>query len=161
MPSFEQHMLKDTASHKALLDRIDFGDAKVFEVGCGTGILSELIINKVGIDRFCGIEIDSSIVPASIADHITIGDFMTMNLDFLLAEKHILVANPPYSLLPDIKRLLIDSRLVEGYVLMTSDRIRQSLFPDAEIAFILAGDRFDPPANGDHYVVTNNISMRN
>lgn len=160
MPNHEQHMLNNTSSYSELLNKVDFGCSKVLEIGCGTGVLTSLLIDKVGYDRVTGIEIDASIVPGTLKNNVLIGDFMELNLDFLWNENYLLIANPPYSLLPDIKERLIDSQMVSGFILMTSERLRQALFPDSEIAFTLAGDQFVPPANGNHPVIHKNISFK-
>jgi len=159
--NLEQHFLHCLEEYKALLKDLDLRGLTVIEVGVATGQLTQLILNtsKPPV-KVIGYEIDAQIV--NFQDNrldLRIKDFQKEDFTYLDRGKYAFIANPPYALLPMIKRLL-DKYKFQEIILMISPKYL-NLFPDFQICFELSGECFTPRSKGRHLVIKRDESFYN
>lgn len=147
-----QHMLTATEPFRQLLAGIDFHGRIVLEVGVGTGVITQMVLDR-GPERVIGYEIDPTLCQlSSAALELHIGDFREVTLPPLDA-RHGLVAAPPYDLLDLLVPLVSGPHApIHDAILMISEK-HFSLFPEFELAFTLAPTDFRPPTRPTSHLV--------
>jgi 16S rRNA A1518/A1519 N6-dimethyltransferase RsmA/KsgA/DIM1 with predicted DNA glycosylase/AP lyase activity len=149
--ALEQHMLDNTRGYLELLRDCHIENSQVLELGCGTGVLTQLILDMRPA-KVVGYEIHAGLCKVV---HPTFElreiDLFTADLGFLSQGNWKIISNPPYNALP-LLREIIDRYAIQDAVIMTS-RKKSALFPDFEVALILDGADFSPPSTGEHLVL--------
>ena len=98
-----QHFLNDKGIASAIVDAVDEKTEHLLEIGPGTGILTDFIIQK-NISDFKIVEIDRESVSflnekyPDLKDQLVLGDFLKLDLNELFSEKFSIVGNFPYNI---------------------------------------------------------------
>jgi 16S rRNA (adenine1518-N6/adenine1519-N6)-dimethyltransferase len=114
--SLGQHILKDTNIAKKIVGSLTLKDCSgILEVGPGTGILTEFILN-LGMENIYFVEIDSSaieILERRFALHnkrIIHEDFLKLDLKPLFTGKFAIIGNFPYNLSSQIFFKILENK---------------------------------------------------
>ena len=114
--SLGQHILQDTNIAKKIVNSLTLKHySGILEIGPGTGILTEFILN-LGIENIYLVEIDSSaveILQRKFAEHkerIIHEDFLKLNLELLFPNKFAIIGNFPYNLSSQIFFKILDNK---------------------------------------------------
>ena len=98
-----QHFLNDKGIASAIVDALDEKTEHLLEIGPGTGVLTDFIIQKDILD-FKIIEIDRESVGflnekyPDLKNQLVLGDFLKLDLNELFSEKYSIVGNFPYNI---------------------------------------------------------------
>ncbi len=150
---YQQYYLVQLDEYRALLRTLDLRDYDVVEIGVGDGALTRLVLER-SPRRIVGYEIDP---PTNTVSDPRLdfrrGDITQEDLSIFQHSGVALISNPPYVLLPFIRRI-VDSYKLERVVLMVPERAL-SMFPEFEICFSVDGSAFmpSPPISTRHYVI--------
>ncbi len=108
-----QHFLKDLEVARRIADTLDdFAGVPVIEVGPGTGVLTQFLLQKN--NDLTVVEIDRDSVPylnehyPELKGHIIEGDFLTLNLSEIYNEKFCVIGNYPYNISSQIFFKVLD-----------------------------------------------------
>lgn len=152
----EQHMLKETSQYRAELGDMVNG-RNVLEFGCSTGVLTQLLLDA-GARKVLGYEINPTLCKVTdprfelhIADYTTNHDWHS--------DGYCLVANAAYSTLDYIIEHVLPF-IYDAILMVPSSRVAEFSKRDFRKMFGLGGDAFDPPAEGDHYVMVRGFPPR-
>ncbi|MDL1902674.1 ribosomal RNA small subunit methyltransferase A [Anaerolineae bacterium CFX9] len=122
--SLGQNFLQDpNALEKVVASAAVQPDETVLEIGAGTGALTEALA-KVA-KRVIAVELDDRMLPilsrfeASGNVEIVHGDILELDLDRLIGEPYIVVANVPYYITSAILRLLLEREHKPSRIIMT------------------------------------------
>ena len=112
--SLGQHFLKDQKIAERIVDSLDTTLAgSVLEIGPGTGVLTQYLVNLVNIE-FKAAEIDTESIEylqknfPQIGENLLEGDFLKMDLDKVFRTKFSVIGNFPYNISSQIFFKLID-----------------------------------------------------
>ena len=112
--SLGQHFLKDQKIAERIVDSLDISLAgSVLEIGPGTGVLTQYLVNLVNIE-FKAAEIDTESIEylqknfPQIGENLLEGDFLKMDLDKVFRTKFSVIGNFPYNISSQIFFKLID-----------------------------------------------------
>ncbi|MFH1000648.1 MAG: 16S rRNA (adenine(1518)-N(6)/adenine(1519)-N(6))-dimethyltransferase RsmA [Bacteroidota bacterium] len=98
-----QHFLKDFGIAKLIVDALSPQTESLLEIGAGTGVLTQFILEKNYSD-FKIIEIDTESVDylkkhfKAIENNIIIGDFLRLELDKIFPSSFSIIGNFPYNI---------------------------------------------------------------
>ena len=98
-----QHFLNDKGIASAIVDAVDEKTEHLLEIGPGTGVLTDFIIQK-NIRDFKIIEIDRESVSflnekyPELKDQLVLGDFLKLDLNEIFSKKFSIVGNFPYNI---------------------------------------------------------------
>lgn len=98
-----QHFLTDKSIARAIVDAIDPSTKNLLEIGAGTGVLTQYILEKK-LPDFKIIEIDKESVNyllknfEGIDQQITEGDFLHIKLEDLFTDNFSIIGNFPYNI---------------------------------------------------------------
>ena len=114
-----QHFLTDLNIARKICDSLSGGSAenpaKVLEVGCGMGVLTQFLLQREDITTY-GAEIDSESVEylhehyPDFAPRLIEGDFLQMNLRERFGEELRVIGNFPYNISSQIFFKIIENR---------------------------------------------------
>ena len=114
-----QHFLTDLNIARKICDSLSGGSAenpaKVLEVGCGMGVLTQFLLQREDITTY-GAEIDSESVGylhehyPDFAPRLIEGDFLQMNLRERFGEELRVIGNFPYNISSQIFFKIIENR---------------------------------------------------
>ena len=114
--SLGQHFLKDANIARKIAGSLTLkGYTDILEIGPGTGILTEFIL-ELGMRQVCLVEIDSSAVEIlkkkydSQNSKIIHGDFLKMDLESLFPGKFAIIGNLPYNVSSQIFFKIIEHK---------------------------------------------------
>ena len=114
--SLGQHFLKDQKIAERIVDSLDTTLAgSVLEIGPGTGVLTQYLVNLVNIE-FKAAEIDTESIEylqknfPQIGENLLEGDFLKMDLDKVFRTKFSVIGNFPYNISSQIFFKLIDHK---------------------------------------------------
>ena len=112
--SLGQHFLKDQKIAERIVDSLDISLAGwVLEIGPGTGVLTQYLVNIENIE-FKAAEIDTESIEylqknfPQIGENLLEGDFLKMDLDKVFRTKFSVIGNFPYNISSQIFFKLID-----------------------------------------------------
>lgn len=112
--SLGQHFLKDQKIAERIVDSLDISLAgSVLEIGPGTGVLTQYLVNIENIE-FKAAEIDTESIEylqknfPQIGENLLEGDFLKMDLDKVFRTKFSVIGNFPYNISSQIFFKLID-----------------------------------------------------
>lgn len=152
----EQHFLKEISQYRVELTKLVNG-RNVLEFGCGTGVLTQLLLDA-GARKVVGYEIDPTL--CKVADprfDLRVADYTaTYNWP---SEGYCFVSNAAYSTLP----FIVDSVLpfiLDAIVMVPGSRVDEFKGLGFRKLFGLDGNAFDPPAEGEHYVMARGFQPR-
>ena len=98
-----QHFLNDQSIAANIVDALSEDTLDLIEIGPGTGILTDYILQK-NIPNFKIIEIDSESVDylnekyPDLKEQLILGDFLKMDLENIFTDKFSIVGNFPYNI---------------------------------------------------------------
>jgi len=166
-----QHFLKDESIARNIVDslRPDNAFKKVLEIGPGTGVLTEFLLQQAAYETFL-IEIDHESVdhlvkyyPAA-KERIISGDFLRMKLEDLFSEPFAIIGNFPYNISSQILFKVLDHydhvpQVVGMFQKEVAERIASGpgnktygilsvllqAYYDIEYLFTVDEDKFIPP----------------
>jgi 16S rRNA (adenine1518-N6/adenine1519-N6)-dimethyltransferase len=112
-----QHFLKDKNIALRIVESLVLsnGENQVVEIGPGTGVLTQFLLNKPEIDLKV-VEIDRESVAyleeqyPALKDRIVFRDFLALELDKEFADDLIIIGNFPYNISSQIFFKILDSR---------------------------------------------------
>ena len=114
--SLGQHFLKDKNVAEKIVNSLTLNNySGILEIGPGTGILTEFILN-LGFEEVYFIEIDSSAVEIlnrkfpDVKNRIIHEDFLNLNLKSLFRDKFAVIGNLPYNLSSQVLFKILDNR---------------------------------------------------
>ena len=114
--SLGQHFLKDQKIAERIVDSLDISLAgSVLEIGPGTGVLTQYLVNIENIE-FKAAEIDTESIEylqknfPQIGENLLEGDFLKMDLDKVFRTKFSVIGNFPYNISSQIFFKLIDHK---------------------------------------------------
>lgn len=110
-----QHFLKDLSIAAKIADTLDaFPDLPILEVGPGTGVLTQFLLNK---ERdLAVVELDTESIAylnthfPQLAGKIIVGDFLKLDLPGLFQSSFCLIGNYPYNISNQIFFKLLDNK---------------------------------------------------
>lgn len=165
VPAHEQYFTADMTAVLAALGRIDLAGRHVLEIGAGTGALTRAILGKS---------------PASlVAFEIDVGLCLVRDPRLVLREEAFppkegiaerwdcLVAIPPYSVLPEIFRLLEVCSVRDAFLMVPPKfaapgalraLVERLGAPAFEVVAEMPGSAFSPPSEGVHYLIQRGFS---
>ena len=164
-----QHFLNDTSIASDIVDALSPDTTHLIEIGPGTGVLTEFILQK-GIADFKIVEIDVESVDyllqkyPPLKEQLITGDFLKLNLRELFSEKFSIVGNFPYNISSQILFKVLEERnSVEEVVGMFQKEVAERIaakpgkktygilsvllqaFYDIEYLFTVSEEVFTPP----------------
>lgn len=168
--SLGQHFLTDHNIARKIVGYVDTTNCKnVLELGPGTGILTNYLINKKVINLLL-VEIDSQSVDwlsehyPELRDKIINKDFLKLEIDSLFTEPFVLIGNFPYNISSQIFfRVLENKELVLEVVCMIQKEVAERIkagpgsktygilsvllqtYYDIDFLFTVNENVFDPP----------------
>lgn len=152
----EQYFLNESGQNKIreLIKKINIKNKKIIEIGSGTGMLSQVIIEKEpsSLDLF---EIDESLFnPFYTEERVNYYNINLLNIDFNKYQDNIIISAPPYSLMEFLSKKLKEENI--KFILLLTKRYFH-LFEDYEILGNLTGVDFNPTPNTktSHFLITN------
>ena len=98
-----QHFLTDQNIAKKIVDQLSPDLETVIEVGAGTGVLTQYMVNDI-LDKFYVIEIDRESIEylkqhyPSLGDHLIQGDFLKADLSQYGQRNMAIIGNFPYNI---------------------------------------------------------------
>ncbi|MDR0660128.1 MAG: 16S rRNA (adenine(1518)-N(6)/adenine(1519)-N(6))-dimethyltransferase RsmA [Prevotellaceae bacterium] len=101
--SLGQHFLRDKSVARRIVDSLSDNQKTVLEIGPGTGVLTEYLLERPDINLYA-IEIDRDSVPylqqhfPLLTSHLIEGDFLQLDLDKLFQEPFAVIGNFPYNI---------------------------------------------------------------
>lgn len=161
----DRHLTDNTEHFQRVLDGLDLSGMNIIEIGYGTGYLTEIIMQQ-DIAYYRGYDITAPSpdeMPDGVLDHprsdFLIRDFREDDFSFMNDGEWAVLSNPPYFLIPEIKRKIIAPQNFAGLVLITS-QARAKDFVGATVESVQDGMDFDPPATGLHFVISDGFEGR-
>lgn len=164
-----QHFLNDKSIASDIVNALNPKTSHLIEIGPGTGVLTEFILQK-GIADFKIVEIDVESVDFLLQKHpflkeqLITGDFLKLNLKELFSEKFSIVGNFPYNISSQILFKVLEERnSVEEVVGMFQKEVAERIaakpgkktygilsvllqaFYDIEYLFTVSEEVFTPP----------------
>ena len=112
--SLGQHFLTDRNIARKIVEALS-GDGKVLEVGCGTGILTGLLLERPDVELY-GAEVDRESVAylhdryPQFSSHLIEGDFLLLPLAELFPEGLKIIGNFPYNISSQIFFKILENR---------------------------------------------------
>ncbi|MDH6308454.1 16S rRNA (adenine1518-N6/adenine1519-N6)-dimethyltransferase [Dysgonomonas sp. PFB1-18] len=110
-----QHFLKDMDIARRIADTLDdFSDVPVIEVGPGTGVLTQFLIEKN--KELTVVELDRESVPyldehfPALRGHIVEADFLTLDLSQIYKDRFCVIGNYPYNISSQIFFKVLDHK---------------------------------------------------
>lgn len=109
-----QHFLKDLEVARRIAESLELSEpASVLEIGPGTGVLTQFLLQRSGLD-LTAVEVDRESV-AYLHTHfprlkLIEGDFLKMDLHALFPDKFHLIGNLPYNISSQIFFKVLDNR---------------------------------------------------
>ncbi len=108
-----QHFLKDMDIARRIADTLDdFSDVPVIEVGPGTGVLTQFLLEKN--KELTVVELDHESVPyldkhyLALRGHIVEADFLTLDLSQIYKDRFCVIGNYPYNISSQIFFKVLD-----------------------------------------------------
>lgn len=166
--SYQQKMLKNTKEYKNLINTIGFvtKDTTVIEIGCGTGVLTKLIV-EAKPKEILGFEIDNSFYDIlykninidmntkfTLYGEFSIPAFININKNNTEFHNYVLISNPPYDILPMIDKFISDFN-IKKVILMIPERLLEYYISlGYKQHFFLNGNDFEPSSTGLHYIIS-------
>ncbi len=101
--SLGQHFLTDQSIAKRIVDQLSPDVETVIEVGAGTGVLTQYMVNDI-MDKFYVIEIDTESIDylkvhfPMLGDHLIHGDFLRADLNQYGKQNMAIIGNFPYNI---------------------------------------------------------------
>ena len=98
-----QHFLTDQNIARKIVDQLSPDVESVIEVGAGTGVLTQFMVNDI-LDKFYVIEIDKESIEylqqhyPSLGDHLIQGDFLKADLSQYGQRNMAIIGNFPYNI---------------------------------------------------------------
>ena len=98
-----QHFLTDQNIAKRIVEQLSPDVESVVEVGAGTGVLTQFMVNEI-LDKFYVIEIDRESIDylqqhyPSLGDHLIQGDFLKTDLSQFGQHNIAIIGNFPYNI---------------------------------------------------------------
>lgn len=127
-----QHFLTDLNIAKRISDSLE-GGGKVLEVGCGTGVLTQFLLQRSDIDLY-GAEVDRESVDylqfnyPDFAPRLIEGDFLALDLAGMFPEGVKIIGNFPYNISSQIFFKILENRdLVPEAVGMVQREVAQRI----------------------------------
>jgi len=161
----DRHLTANTEHFERVLNGLDLSGMNILEIGYGTGYLTEIILRQE-VARYRGYDITEPSpddIPAHVLQHpnaeFLVRDFREDDFSFMEDGEWAVISNPPYFLIPEIKRKIITPYQPAGTVLITS-QARAKDFEGAVIESVQDGMDFDPPATGLHFVISDGFQDR-
>jgi len=164
-----QHFLTDKAVARAIVDAIDPSTENLIEIGAGTGVLTQYILERK-IPNFKIIEIDTESVNYLLSHfenmnaHVIEADFLHFKLETIFPDSFSLIGNFPYNISNQILFKVYDYRdQVEEVVGMFQKEVAERIaskpgskkygilsvllqaYYDIEYLFTVNEDVFNPP----------------
>lgn len=180
--SLGQNFLIDDGVIDRIISNVPDGST-VLEIGPGMGALTRRLVEKAG--RVIAVEIDSKLCEILKEEidskrlEVVNEDFLDIDLNEVLAERAIAVANIPYYITsPIISKLLTSADMVETAVLMMQREVAErvvarpggkeygilsivaALYSEPEILFYIPESAFIPPPRVESCVVRFNKRKR-
>lgn len=109
-----QHFLTDLDIAQRIADALSGGGSAI-EVGCGTGVLTQFLLQRTDIDLW-GVEIDRESIDylhihfPQLTAHLLDRDFLTLPLDEMFADGVKVIGNFPYNISSQIFFKVLDYR---------------------------------------------------
>ncbi|MDA3905732.1 MAG: 16S rRNA (adenine(1518)-N(6)/adenine(1519)-N(6))-dimethyltransferase RsmA, partial [Bacteroidales bacterium] len=179
-----QHFLNDKSIARAIVDAINPSTQNLLEIGAGTGVLTQYILEKE-FNNFKIIEIDTESVNyllkhfEGIDKQVIEGDFLHFKLDDLFPTTFSLIGNFPYNISNQILFKVYENRqqvveVVGMFQKEVAERIASKpgskkygilsvllqAFYDIEYLYTVSEDVFDPPPkvkSGVIRLIRNNV----
>lgn len=101
--SLGQHFLTDQSIAKRIVEQLSPEVKTVIEVGAGTGVLTQYMVNDI-MDKFYVIEIDTESIAylkanfPMLGDHLIHGDFLRADLNQYGTQDMAIIGNFPYNI---------------------------------------------------------------
>lgn len=101
--SLGQHFLTDQSIAKRIVDQLSPDVETVIEVGAGTGVLTQYMVNDI-MEKFFVIEIDTESIDylkvhfPMLGDHLIHGDFLRADLNQYGGQNMAVIGNFPYNI---------------------------------------------------------------
>lgn len=112
-----QHFLKDLNIARRIANTIDvagYDELPVLEIGPGTGVLTQFLLEKVGANRLKAVEIDHESMEYLKRTfpklNVTEGDFLEEKIDDFYSSPFILTGNYPYNISSQIFFKLLNNK---------------------------------------------------
>jgi len=110
-----QHFLKDKGIAQRIVDSLSghHGVNSVLEIGPGTGVLTEFLIQKPDLNLYL-IDVDKESIEylnkhyAALGERIIFGDFLKMDLQKVFPDKFAIIGNFPYNISSQIFFRVLD-----------------------------------------------------
>lgn len=161
----DRHLTANTEHFERVLSNINLTGMNILEIGYGTGYLTEIILRQ-NINHYRGYDInepkDGEMPESLLADSrakFIVEDFTKDDFSFMREGEWAVISNPPYFLIPIIKKQIIEPFQPLGVVLITS-QARARDYPGYVVESVQDGMDFDPPAKGLHFVITDGFDRR-
>ena len=127
-----QHFLKDLNIARKIVDALPVTDNSVLEIGPGTGVLTQYLVNEQ--HKLFLIDVDTESIAylrkeyGRLGDKIIEGDFLNLSLDTLADGQWSIIGNFPYNISSQIFFKVLDQRhLVTDVVGMIQKEVAQRI----------------------------------
>jgi len=152
----EQHFLNKSGQNKfkESIAAIEFDNFNIFELGSGTGKMSEIIFDK-NPKSLTLFELDEELFnPIANKDSVDCYNDNIMDVNFNHYRSHILIAAPPYACLEFIAAQVKTERIF--YILLVSETYLDLFNNYIKLGHLESTD-FTPNSkkNRKHYLITN------
>lgn len=113
-----QHFLKDQDIARKIVDSLSSDTSDLLEIGPGTGVLTQYILQRENLDRFFAIDIDAESIEflknahPEWKKHIVQGDFLKMDVQTCFPQHFSIIGNFPYNISASILFRVFELRAV-------------------------------------------------
>eukprot|EP01080_Neovahlkampfia_damariscottae_P011340 gene11340-4508_t len=142
------------------MKKINFENLNILELGVGTGNLTKLILSNNPL-KVIGIEIQENLCKIEHKKlSLVINDLTQVDYSFLKEGEWAIISNPPYSLSPFIKHL-INEYSIQKSMLIVGEKRYKTNFEDFNVDHIFKYNFCEPPAPGDHVLISKGFCSKN
>lgn len=151
VPAHEQYFTADMTAVLAALGRIALAGRRVLEIGAGRGALTRAILAK-SPSSLIAFEIEAGLCPVR-DPRLVLREEAFPPAGGIVEGWDCLVSIPPYSVLPEIFRLLEASSVRDALLMVPPKFVGRLGVSGFEVVAEMPGSAFSPPSEGVHCLI--------